>query len=131
MSRVYLLLGDINLHLPGSFPGGIVLTKVTYLHTWCHHPWVGRWDEPNSSGSKSKPMVGRRATPSQEWSRAAPGASLGWELGAGGVSRIMVAQSQRGDKELRDPGRRSWKAGGLADVSSQGFEGQLAKEQLL
>lgn len=51
---------------------------------------MGTGDAPSPEGPGQSPrgaISSRRATPSQEWSTAAPGAPLGWELGAGGVSR--------------------------------------------
>ena len=87
---------------------------------------TGTGDASAPAGPGQSPweaISSRRATPSQEWSMVAPGAPLGWELGAGGVSRTGVAQSQGGNRQLRALGSRSWKAGVFVAVSSQGFEG--------
>lgn len=105
---------------------------------------MGTGDVSPPAGPGQRPwgaISSRRATPSQKWSVGAPGAPLGWELGAGEVSRTGAAQSQGGNRQLRALESRSWKNGVLVAVSSQGFEGpacygatslgdQLAKDQL-
>lgn len=101
-------------HKPGAADG-------KHLMGWK----MGTGDAPAPAGPGQSPwgaISSRRATPSQEWSMAAPGAPLGWEFGAGGVSRTRAAQSQGGYRQLRALGSRSWKAGVLVAVSSQGFE---------